>query len=869
MNSGKTLALVGGNVTMDKGQLIAESGRIELGGLKQTGTVMLNTDSNGNSFSLSYPTGIQRGDLSIIGTVARVASDGGGSISVNARNLDISQVGVLVGGFKEGLGKVDAVTDNITLSGGSVIATFINPKATGNAGNINIQAGSLNLFSGSQLFSSTAGQGNSGNINVNLRDKVVFDSAGNAGTTSGIINSVDTTGVGKGGNVTLDAGSVTVNNGAQLNVSTNGKGDAGNVTINARNTVSFDGGATGIINSVGEKGIGAGGNVDIVTSSLSITNGAQLNAPSKNQGSAGNVTVKARDRILLSGENQNNAAPSAILTTIDETGVGSGGKINISTDSLTITKGAGLYTLTNGKGDSGDILIEAIGNILIDGVNSKGGVSGLYTSVTPKAVGNAGQIKISTGSLTLTSGAALNTLTQGQGSAGNVYINARDTISFDGTNQNGGASGIFTTVDERGVGNGGDINIETDSLSITGGAGLFALTRSQGNGGNVIINARNTVSFDGTNQNSASSGIFSSVDRTENSVGVGKGGNISITTNFFSLSRGGGLFAVTKGQGDAGNININAREQISLDGNSLTGGSSGIYSTVEPEGIGNGKDIQIVTQKLFVTSGALVSSTSAGNGAAGNITIDANSIRLNRGTLSSNTVKEEGNINLRSTDLVLRNGSRISTNATGQNVIGGNININTGVLAGFENSDITANSIYFRGGNVKINTEGIFGIQFRDVGSLLTSDITATGANSELSGNVEITTPDVDPTSGLVELPANVVDASRQISNACTPGTRQYENTFIATGRSGLPISPAEPLQENNTLSTWVKLVPTTTIPVTKIRPSVSIPIAASTIIEASGWIADKSGNIELVVSESQFNPHSPKQTSTSCSVSR
>jgi filamentous hemagglutinin family protein len=742
VNSGKTLAVVGGNVTMDKGQLIAESGRIELGGLKQAGIVSLNTDTTGNIFSLNYPVGVQRGDLSVISTVARVASDGGGSISVNTRNLDISKVGVLVAGFKEGLGKVGAVagdinvdvTDNTTLSGGSVIATVINSKATGDAGNINLKTGSFNLLSGSQLFGSTAGQGNGGNINVNVSSAAVFDSAGLASSTSGIINSVDITGVGKGGNVTLDAGSVTITNGAQLNLLTNGKGSAGNIIINSRSGVSVDGsnvGASGILTSVGENGIGKGGDISIATGSLSVTNGAQLNALSKNQGSAGNVSINARNGILLDGENQKNAAASAIFTTIDETGVGSGGEINISTDSLTITKGAGLYTLTNGKGDSGDISVEASGNILMDGVNSQGGVSGLYTSVTPKAVGNAGEIKISTGSLTITSGAALNTLTKGQGSAGNVFINARDTISFDGININGGASGIYTTVDEKAVGNGGSIDIQTGSLSITGGSGLFTLTKSQGNGGNVNINARNTVSFDGINKNSGSSGIFSSVDRAENSFGVGKGGDINITANSLSLARGAGLYAITKAQGDAGNINIDARKQVSLDGvNSLTGGASGIYSTVEPQGIGNGKKIQIKTGQFFVTNGAIVSSTSAGNGAAGNIIIDADSIRLNRGILSSDTVKEEGNINLRSTDLVLRNRSQISTNATGKNVIGGNININAGVLAGFENSNITANSIDFRGGNVKINTQGIFGIKFRDVALPSTSNITATGANN-------------------------------------------------------------------------------------------------------------------------------------------
>ena len=411
---------------------------------------------------------------------------------------------------------------------------------------------------------------------------------------------------------------------------------------------------------------------------------------------------------------------------------------------------------------------------------------------------------------------------------------------------------------------------------MTRGAGLFTLTKSQGNGGNVSINARDTVSFDGINLNSGSSGIFSSVDRTENSVGVGKGGNINITTNTFSLSNGGGLYALTRGEGSAGNISINARKQTFVDGvNSLTGGPSGIYSTVEPQGVGDGKEISIVTEKLSVANGAVLSSTSQGNGAAGDITVDANSILLNRGTFSSDTVQEEGNINLRSTDLILRNDSKIGTNATGENVIGGNINIDTGVLAGFENSDITANSIDFRGGNVIINAEGLFGIQFRDITSAL-SDITATGANSELNGNVEIITPDIDPSRGLIELPENLVDASNQISNACTPRDSQFQNEFLITGRGGLPMNPTEPLQEANTLETWVRLKPQTQNSASRIiKPSTKVENSNNNkvkqkkqIVEATGWIVDQDGNIEFVAQANQVNPHR-KQTPVSCAVSR
>ena len=52
------LVLVGGNVNVDGGLLTASGGRVELGGLTGAGTVEINNDG-----SLSFPLGVQRGDV--------------------------------------------------------------------------------------------------------------------------------------------------------------------------------------------------------------------------------------------------------------------------------------------------------------------------------------------------------------------------------------------------------------------------------------------------------------------------------------------------------------------------------------------------------------------------------------------------------------------------------------------------------------------------------------------------------------------------------------------------------------------------------------------------------------------------------------
>ena len=704
----KSLALIGGNVSMDSSNIEAIGGQIELGGLAAPGTMLLNADNTGNINNLSFPVGVLRGDVLLTnGAQVNVAASGGGSIAVNARNIDILGRSSLNAGIAQNVGGIGAVagdinvdaTGTVNLENSSVIQNIVNTEATGNAGKINLVTDSLNLLTGSQLFSSTLAKGNGGDVNVRAANAVSFDSAGDNTSTSGIISSIGERGEGRAGDISITSGSFSITNGAQLNSITFGQGNAGNITINVFDTASFDG--------------------------------------------------------------------------------------------------------------------------------ANAGASGILSAVTPSGVGNAGDINITATNLSVTNGAQLNALTRGRGDAGNVNINARETVSIDGENPNSivdpdaGVSSIFTAVgvDDNGkqaIGNGGTINIITGSLLMTNGGQLNAITRGRGDAGNVNINARETVSIDGERRLSttrAASAIFTSVDGNEYSgfpdlqPAIGNGGDIKISANSLSATNGSGVFATTAGRGDAGNVDIFARETISFDGTNSNGGSSGVFSDVKLGAVGNGRNIQITADELFVTNNAILSTTNAGDGAAGNIKVDANSINLNKGTLSSDTVGAEGNINLRTQDsLLLRRGSNITTNATGENVIGGNINIDSGVVTVLENSRISANSADYRGGRVNINTQGIYGTQAW-YPEIFRGYITAIGATPDLSGDIQVNTQ-LDPTRALTEFPINLVDASNQISNACAPGGSQFSNEFVVTGRGGLPMSPTEPLQESSTLQTWVKLKP-------------------------------------------------------------
>jgi large exoprotein involved in heme utilization and adhesion len=307
----------------------------------------------------------------------------------------------------------------------------------------------------------------------------------------------------------------------------------------------------------------------------------------------------------------------------------------------------------------------------------------------------------------------------------------------------------------------------------------------------------------------------------------------------------------TYGQGDAGNININVRSDVVFDGVGVRG-ASGAFTSVENTGIGNAGSIHINSQTLKVKNGAQLSSSSTGKGAAGNLEILSNLIRLdNKAGIISDTKGGRGNINLNASNLILRQQSNITTNATGDSNIGGNIIINTDNLVAIpqENSKISANSSNFRGGNVAISTNSLFGLQLQNTSTNI-SGITATGADTQLDGTVEINRPDLDPTSGLNKLSVALIDRSQLIAQKC-PAI--HGDTFIITRRSGLPTSPHESLRTHQAEEVaWVKTSYSVSSQENSSRENYHFKesVKKPQIIEASNWVINNKGEVILITSE-------------------
>lgn len=642
-----------------------------------------------------------------------------------------------------------------------------------------------------------------------------------------------------GGNVSMDGGKLNAYGGR---VELGGLSSSGSVALQ----VDGDNLSLGFPNNVTRADIsltngagvsveaGGGGSITVNAQNIEILGGSFLSAGlGEGLGAvssvAGDITLNARE-IKVAGEG------SFVFNNVNEQAQGKGGNLLINTRDFLIEDGVQVAVSTLGAGRGGDLTINAQNAVQV--------ISSDLLTTVESGTGDAGDLTINTQQLrVLGSGAEITTATFGEGKAGSLTVNATDSIQIVGN------TGLFTSAARGSTGDAGNLSINTREILMQKGARINASTLGLGKAGNVLLSANKLRIEDGAVVSAAT--IF-----------TGNGGNLTIKADIVQLIGGAQVITSTLGAGKGGNLTVDAFD-VQLIGRSADNQfASGLYTSAQPNSIGDAGDLTIKTNTLLVRDGARATVQSTGTGTAGNMTVNARSIRLdNNALLSANTrsVKVEPNsqqatININSQILTMRHNSNIFTNATGSNVIGGNINIDTGVLAALENSDISANSENFRGGRVRIEALGIFGTQSRNAPTP-ESDITATGLRSpELSGTVELNTPDVDPSRGLVELPVNLVDASQQIAQSCTPRGGQT-SSFVTTGRGGLPPTPYQPISNSDILDD-VRLPSQGSTPAAgSTEPSASTAIPPDQIVEAQGWAIAKNGEITLIaqVPSSEF----------------
>ena len=641
------------------------------------------------------------------------------------------------------------------------------------------------------------------------------------------------------GDVRVRGKNITLKEGSQIGIDSSA-GQAGNLFIIASESLEvsgngleagFDNFSSSVFNNVSEQASGENSQTVIEASQLNISNGGEITArnfDSPNQGV--DVSIKASE-ILLDGTinfNIEDRIPTGIFAQTLETAKGNGGSVNINAAELTLDNGAQINTETLGVGNAGNLVVNTSNFVELAGINSGDYISGLFANTRPTqadiaVTGNGGNIIINTPKLIVKNGGTVASSSLSQGTGGSIMINAFESILLSGNastaSRNFGRTGISVgtanTLNELvpTTGNAGSLDITTKNLTIDEGALISAGTLSLGNGGNTTIE----------------------VDR----LTLDNGGQIRASSLLLDN-------AVNNELGQGGNLNIAAKESVSITGTGDINGEpvNSSISTVA-EGTGDAGKLILATKDLAIAERGEINASATGSGSAGNLEIDAQSASLERGSIRASTLAGQGgNISLDIADnLTLRDESQISAAALGT-ANGGNININSDFILAFpsqpDGSNIVAKAEQGTGGNIEIFTESLLGI---DPGEAILGDANNDiDASSEfgLDGRVTINALDLEPTQDLRELPENVTDSVETTTQACQTNLSARANTLVLEGKGGIS-RPDEPLN-----STAILLEPKRNEELNSFGSSETLQTNLDKIVPAQGVTVNKDGQITL-----------------------
>ena len=562
------------------------------------------------------------------------------------------------------LGSGDAGAIRITSGNLTATSSFVDPSflptslidshtsGDGRGGDVHITTGDLAVTGTtgpSFLFidSGTARNGRGGNVTINAETVDLDFASISTGQFASSALLKDTSGVnGSAGNVTIIADTLhlkdsVLDTSASLGLSEFQKG--GDITITASDismkdtqvtSLAIDGGGTFTIKANSfvtdftsfetDTVSGQGGAISVEAHVVELTNGSSLISTTFGDGNVGNVSLTATTHVKILGDVGTNPAaasqPSGIFSnSFGFVGSqGNAGNVIVTTPKLEIVAGR-INTVTASSGQGGNVTLNVTDSISISGefpsdqlivpsVFDIGPLapSGIVTSTVGNEFcagpcGNAGNVSINTGSLSLGSGSQINSGTSSSGQGGSISVNAGNTISISGTLSTGQPGGIQSrTVSTDPDAAGGNIALTArQSVTISNGAAVSASSTGTGIAGDITINAGNqfamTNSSVTTEANRAGGGTIKITTTPSGTVelnnstisasvldGTGGGGSVNIDPQYVLLQNSQILAQAVQGPGGIITINITNGGLFLPDANSVISASSqfGVNGTV-------------------------------------------------------------------------------------------------------------------------------------------------------------------------------------------------------------------------------------------------------------------------------------------------
>ena len=147
---------------------------------------------------------------------------------------------------------------------------------------------------------------------------------------------------------------------------------------------------------------------------------------------------------------------------------------------------------------------------------------------------NSGSVSIQGANVTLAGGSIILIQNQGEESSGSLKVDASESLVLDGTSPGGKFPSLLLT-ESIGTGNAADIGVSTKRLLVQGGAGIDSNTFSLAKGGNIIVNARDSVQLFGFSPFN----VFLPSNIATATLSTGGAGEITVSTVHLMARDGG------------------------------------------------------------------------------------------------------------------------------------------------------------------------------------------------------------------------------------------------------------------------------------------------------------------------------------------
>lgn len=567
--------------------------------------IVTNTEGRGNAGNITFKIrenftirGLDQGGYGAV-IQATILSNGvgnGGSVNITARSMnheDGAQIFTGISEFAQGNGADLTITlqDGLLLRGrdvrgeGSLFAATVLQDGTGNAGAIQITARTFEAIDGGFISADTQGNGNAGNITLNVSERVTlsgFDQqtgeghrssriTSNAGSLTDTERTAKTTGI--GGRITLNTDTLFLSDGAMIRSGVSNQGEGGMIIVNAN--------------------------------TLNLTSGGQISSTTLGVGRSGDLHLKVRDRITISGsrsilEGSTELADPVATGSEIRSGIyanatrrshqpmelkitGQAGSVEIAANRVELLDRAQINVSNLESGNAGNLTIKADSLQLDSGATLSANVLS----------GEQGNIAIASRDLWMQNGSSITTNTSGSGNAGQINLTASRATLADSQ----------ISSQSTGSGNAGTLSVAAQTVKLDRASKLTTESTHAGQAGNVLVRADQVA-------------LRNNSEMTSRSSGTGNGGTIDIRANRLSLSDGSVLNAQTAA-GDGGNILLTLTNLLTLNSQSLLSAAAG--------GTGNGGNIHIQADYILGSGNSDIIAN-AFQGRGGNIRITTQGI---------------------------------------------------------------------------------------------------------------------------------------------------------------------------------------------------------------------------------------------------